>query len=134
MAKPKHRADWLVEGWTPYETVRDPRKCGDRSILRSYLNGDYIEAAIEPSKLAGLPVVYGRIEGDKLQFSVVAGGNLAPVYLTAPRHRRLFKKSALTGFPLHVEIKNRLWRELEAKVQIEMILAHRFLKLGLRHH
>lgn len=134
VAKPKHRADWLLEGWTPYGVVRDPRKRADRTILRNYATGDYVETRVEPSRLAGIPVVYARTEGAGLVLSAVSGGNLAPVYIAAPGFRRLARKPALTGFPLHVEIEKRLWRELDAKAQIDAILKHRFSRLGLRRH
>ena len=134
VAKPKHRADWLLEGWAPYGVVRDPRKRGDRTILRSYTTGDYVEVRIEPSRLAGIPVVYARMEGARLVVSTIAAASLAPIYVEASGFRRLARKSALTGFPLHVEIEKRLWRELDAKAQMAGILKHRFSRLGLRRH
>jgi hypothetical protein len=134
VAQPKHRADWLLEGWTPYRIVRDPRERDDRSILRNYATGDYVEARVEPSRLAGIPVVYARMQGGRLILSAVTGGSITPVYIEAAGFRRLTRKPALTGFPLHVEIEKRLWRELDAKAQVSAILKHRFSRLGLRRH
>ncbi|KAA2234904.1 hypothetical protein [Salinarimonas soli] len=62
IANPKHRANWLVEGWTPHGVVR--------GALRSYATGAYFEVPANPACLAGIPVVYGRKEGAALAISV----------------------------------------------------------------
>jgi hypothetical protein len=117
---PKHRADWLLNGWQPHKVLLDPKGRPNSLFLRSFADDSIIRLRTSLSGVTLFPIIYVRPSGTGIDVSGWSKTNMRPVNLISVEWR-VVKSSAQ---PISHEAK--FLRDTEIKKQIEAILANRF--------